>query len=204
MAWLVRTFFVLASASLMLLATGLVLYGPVLLVIRLVERESAGAAVLEALGYMILALAVFDVGKYLYDEEITRGREMRQAAETRRSLTRFITIVIVALLMDSLVNVSKAASLGQAQLLYPAALVLAGVALLIGLGVFMRLSATTEEKVGAADEADVAREAAEEAGEDADEARLSALKAGQEARQAGAQAQDAEGAAAEAKAASGA
>lgn len=179
---MIRAFFVFAAVSLMAVATILVGYGPVSLGLALFRGETLGAAVLDSLGYMILALAVFDVAKYLYDEEVKRGREMRQAAETRRSLTKFITIVIIAVLMDSLVNVSKAAAIGQGQLIYPSALIIAGVALLVGLGVFMRLSATTEEKVGATDEADEAREAAEEAGEDAEEARLSALKAGHEAR----------------------
>ena len=81
---------------------------------------------------------------------------MRKAAETRRSITKFLTVIIIAVLMDALVALSKAGQGELNQLVYPVILILGGVALLLSLGIFQRLSATVEEKVGAADDADEA------------------------------------------------
>ncbi|WP_295186430.1 hypothetical protein [uncultured Brevundimonas sp.] len=50
--------------------------------------------------------------------------------------------------------VFKTAREDVAQLLYPTALLIASVLVLVGLGVFQRLSATVEEKVGDDDEAE--------------------------------------------------
>jgi len=50
------------------------------------EIRAAGdpmRALLEAVGLTVLALAVIDVSKYLFDEEVIRSRELRAAAEAR-------------------------------------------------------------------------------------------------------------------------
>lgn len=152
-------FYTLASLVLMAFAAVLVATGPVSLINALIKGEPFVTAMVNSLGYLILSLAVFDVARYVYDEEVKRGREMRKASETRRSITKFITVIIIAVLMDALVALSKAGQGALDQLVYPVVLIAGGVALLLGLGIFQRLSATVEEKVGAADDADEADEA---------------------------------------------
>jgi hypothetical protein len=152
-------FYTLASLVLMAFAVILVATGPVALISALLNGEPFVTAMVNSLGYLILSLAVFDVARYVYDEEVRRGREMRKASETRRSITKFITVIIIAVLMDALVALSKAGQGELNQLVFPVVLIMGGVALLLGLGIFQRLSATVEEKVGAADDADEAREA---------------------------------------------
>ena len=147
-------FYYLVSAVLMVFALILVATGPVTLVRAVLDGEPFVVAIVNSLAYLILSLAVFDVARYVYDEEVRRGREMRKASETRRSITKFITVIIIAVLMDALVALSKAGQ-GEMQLLvYPVVLIGGGVALLLSLGVFQRLSATVEEKVGASDDQD--------------------------------------------------
>ncbi|HEY8616893.1 GNAT family acetyltransferase [Phenylobacterium sp.] len=153
---LAAAFYTLASLVLMAFAAVLVATGPVSLISALMQGKPFVTAMVNSLGYLILSLAVFDVARYVYDEEVRRGREMRKAAETRRSITKFITVIIIAVLMDALVALSKAGQSSLDQLVYPVVLILGGVALLLGLGIFQRLSATVEEKVGAADDADEA------------------------------------------------
>jgi uncharacterized membrane protein YczE len=160
---LTNAFYVAASLVLMGFAIVLVVSGPVAMVTALQKGDPFIEAIVNSLSYLILSLAVFDVARYVYDEEVRRGREMRKAAETRRSITKFITVIIIAVLMDALVALSKAGQEELDQLVYPVVLVGGGVALLLGLGIFQRLSATVEEKVGAADDADEAS-----AGGDAD------------------------------------
>jgi hypothetical protein len=148
--------FVLIGFALILVGTG-----PVSLIDAVLNGKPFIGAIVNSLSYLILSLAVFDVARYVFDEEVLRGREMRKAAETRRSITKFITVILIAVLMDALVALSKAGQESLDQLVYPVVLIGGGVALLLSLGVFQRLSATVEEKVGASDDADEAQEAAE-------------------------------------------
>jgi len=152
--WIVNAFYTLVSLVLMLAALALVAAGPVSLFGAVGRGEPFVTAMVDSIGYLILSLAVFDVARYIFDEEVRRGREMRKAAETRRSLTKFVTVILIAVLMDALVALSKAGQGEMEQLVYPVVLIGGGVALLLGLAVFQRLSATVEEKVGAADDAD--------------------------------------------------
>lgn len=159
MTYITRAVFAAASLLLMLLAIGLVALG---------LREAAGAftssgdssadAILDTLGYVIVAIAVFDVAKYLFEDEVRRGSERRSASEARRSLTKFLSTIIIALFLEGLVMVFKTAREDITQMLYPTALIVAAVLVLVGLGVFQRLSATVEEKVGDDDDAEEARD----------------------------------------------
>ncbi|NBB65405.1 GNAT family acetyltransferase [Pseudomonas sp. ODNR1LW] len=113
--------------------------------------SSASEAMLDVLGYVIVAIAVFDVAKYLFEEEVARDREKRTAAEARRSMTKFLTTIVIALFLEGLVAVFKTAREDIALMIYPCALVAVSVLVLVGLGLFQRLSAAVEEKVGDAD-----------------------------------------------------
>lgn len=156
MGRLTNVFYTLAALVLMAFALVLLVSGPVAMVRALLQGDAFIDAMVDSLSYLILSLAVFDVARYVFDEEVRRGREMRKASETRRSITKFITVIIIAVLMDALVALSKAGQESLDQLVYPVILVGGGVALMLGLGIFQRLSATVEEKVGAADDADEA------------------------------------------------
>jgi small-conductance mechanosensitive channel len=152
---LIRAAFAGASLLLMIASLALVALGFAEVLQSLRQAQGDGAdAVLDGLGYLIVAIAVFDVAKYLFEEEVRRGKEKRSAAEARRSLTKFLSTIVIALFLEALVVVFKTAREDVAQLLYPTALLIASVLVLVGLGVFQRLSATVEEKVGDDDEAE--------------------------------------------------
>lgn len=128
----------------MAMAATLVVYGA-FAVIR--PTQPLDLAVLDAIGYLVIAIAVFDVSKYLIEEEVIREREMREAGETRQSLTRFVATIIIATLLEAVVIAFKVArervsDLGD--LIYPTLLIFAGVALMVGLGAYQRLSAAVE------------------------------------------------------------
>lgn len=99
---------------------------------------------LDGVGYTIIAIAVFDVGKYLIEEEAIRAREMRQAGEARRSMTKFITTISIAIFLEALVTVFDAGKQDPRLMLCPTFLLLAGVALIVGLGIYQNLSARVE------------------------------------------------------------
>lgn len=160
LSWITNAFYSLVASVLMLFALVLVATGPVSLVQAVIEGKPFIIAMINSIGFLILSLAVFDVARYVFDEEVRRGREMRKAAETRRSITKFVTVIIIAVFMDALVALSKAGQGQLPDLVYPVILLAGGVGLLLGLAVFQRLSATVEEKVNQSDEDDEAEEAA--------------------------------------------
>ena len=159
MTYLSRIVFAGASLLLLLAATSLIVLGVGDALAAVRSAKQAGAdAVLDALGYIIVAIAVFDVAKYLFEDEVRRGDEKRSAAEARRSLTKFLSTIVIALFLEALVVVFKTARGDVSQLIYPTALLVASVLVLVGLGAYQRFSATVEEKVGDDDEADAREE----------------------------------------------
>ena len=149
-----RLAFGCASLVLMAMSFGLVIYGSVEVFTGLVNSwADGGAALLAAIGYVVIAMAVFDVAKYFVEEEVIRGREMRNAAEARRSLTKFISTISLAVFIEGLVLVFRVSKETVQDILYPTALLVTGIVIVVGLGVYQRLSADVEEKVGAKDTA---------------------------------------------------
>jgi hypothetical protein len=111
------------------------------------SREDGSTALLAAIGYVVIAMAVFDVAKYFVEEEVIRGREMRNAGEARRSLTKFISTISIAVFIEGLVLVFRVSRQNVADLLYPTALLFTAIIIVIGLGIYQRLSADVEQKV---------------------------------------------------------
>lgn len=144
-----RGFFGVAGVALMLLALAMIVYAGfrISAVYFPSSDDTLGSRLLEAVGYTIIAIAVFDVGKYLIEEEAIRAREMRQAGEARRSMTKFISTIAIAVFLESLVAVFEASKADMALMLYPTLLLLAGVALIVGLGAYQRLSVAAEKEV---------------------------------------------------------
>ncbi len=156
---LIRAAFAGASLLLMIASLALVALGFADVLQSLRQAKGDGAdAVLDGLGYLIVAIAVFDVAKYLFEEEVRRGKEKRSAAEARRSLTKFLSTIVIALFLEGLVVVFKTARTDVALLVYPTMLLLAAAVILVALGAFQRFSAAVEEKVGEDDDAEERKE----------------------------------------------
>lgn len=143
-----RAAFTVAFVALAALSLALMVHGAVdLFVAFRAEWNEGGTAILQAGGYFIVAVAVFDVAKYLMQEEVLRGREMRSAAEARRSLTKFVSTIAIAVFLEALVTVFLAARRSMPEMLYPTLLLLAGCVLIVCLGVYQRLSVAVEQRV---------------------------------------------------------
>lgn len=109
---------------------------------------------LSAVGYVVIAIAVFDVAKYLIEEEVVRERELRQVGEVRRSLTRFTSTILIAVFLEAIVLIFKVTDDDISLTVYPTLLLIAGVAMLIGLGAFQRFAAAAERATGEHDTPD--------------------------------------------------
>jgi hypothetical protein len=137
-----------ASASLVLMAMSfaLVVYG-VSDVILSATWADAGNTLLIGIGYVVIAMAVFDVAKYFVEEEVIRGREMRSPAEARRSLTKFISTISIAVFIEGVVIAFHASKQDVSLMIYPIALLFTAIITVVGLGAYQRLSLAVEEKV---------------------------------------------------------
>jgi hypothetical protein len=152
MEFVSRGVFGIASAVLMLIALALSFYSASLIVSALqAEWGEAGPALLGAIGYVVIAMAVFDVAKYFVEEEVIRGREMRLASEARRSLTKFMSTIVIAVFIEALVMVFREGSRDITMVLYPSAILFMGILTILGLGLYQRLSADVERQVEATD-----------------------------------------------------
>lgn len=147
-----RGVFGVASLVLMLIALALSIYSAGLIVVALKGSwTEAGAGLLESIGYVVIAMAVFDVAKYFVEEEVIRGREMRLASEARRSLTKFVSTIAIAVFIEGLVMVFRQAKEDIGLVLYPTAILCTGILIILGLGLYQRLSADVEDQVEARD-----------------------------------------------------
>ncbi len=148
-----RAIFGLAAGILMLLAIVLTCDAVAQFVLALIGGQRVGISALSGIGYVVVSIAVFDVAKYLIEEEVIRGRQMRVASEARRSLTRFVSTIAIAVFLEALVTVFRVSQEDVTQLLYPTALLLSGILLVVGLGGYQRMSVSVERHVDGKDKA---------------------------------------------------
>lgn len=157
MLYVSRAMFGLAALVLMLLSLGMILQGvyqPIAAFRR--SGDEGSMALLSGVGYVIIAIAVFDVAKFLIEEEVLHDREKRKASEARRSLTSFISTIAIAVFLEALVTVFRVSQDRVTEMLYPTLLLVAGTGLILGLGVYQRLSVTVERQVESQDDGETA------------------------------------------------
>ena len=111
-----------------------------------INRGDPVDALLNAVGLIVIAMASVDVGKYLFDEEVVRERELRSAVEARQSLTKFMVIICIAVALEGVVQISRVSNESFETLVKAALLVLTAVAVMVGLGVYQKLSGSVESK----------------------------------------------------------
>ena len=100
--------------------------------------------ILNMASYLIIAVAIFDVGRNLLEEEVFRHYQMRSPKEARRSLTKFLVIILVAVTLESLIALIKAGTSNIRDLIYPAIMFTAASFLLASFGLYQRLSVIAE------------------------------------------------------------
>ncbi len=148
---LTNLLYLFSSVVLSLLSLLLILVGLRDVLLAIAGTHELVSAALDAIGLTVIALAVFDIAKYLYEEEVTRERELRSPREARRTLTKFLVIIVIAVTLEALVFIFETGTTAMEQLIYPTALLVAAVFLVIGLGWYQKLSSGTESSEGATD-----------------------------------------------------
>ena len=155
-----RAFFGGAAVLLGLFSLGLLCVAAWELLSSAFHGEALLAPILESIGLITIAVAVFDVAKFLVEEELIAERQLRSVIEARRSLTKFFTIIIIVVALEAIVLLFETKLDNVRELIYPTLLMAVGVFALIGLGLFQRLSAEGgSNRIGPDRAADRAHEA---------------------------------------------
>lgn len=132
-------YFIAATVGLMLLAFFLLISSLWEIVAAFGSPDLIEAA-LNSIGLLIIGFAVIETAKFIAEEEVLRKRELRSPLESRRSLTKFITIIVIAASLEALVMVFKTSRTNVENAIYPAALLMASMFALVSLGAYQWLS----------------------------------------------------------------
>lgn len=135
---LAAAYYTVATSFLVLLAILLLLGAVWEVITALFHGDMLG--ILDGVGLVIIGFAIIETAKFTAEEEILRQKELRSAVESRRSLTKFITIIVIAASLEALVMVFETSRTDVTKSFYPAVLFTAAMFALIALGLFQWLS----------------------------------------------------------------
>jgi putative Mn2+ efflux pump MntP len=113
-------------------------------VLNLTAEKQFIPIMLQSVGAVIIAVAILDVAKYMIEEEVFRNKELRSPKEARETLTKIMVIVAIAVSIEALVYIFKAGAEDLRLLVYPAFLIVTVVLLIVGLGIYQKLSINSE------------------------------------------------------------
>ncbi|WP_159817936.1 PDC sensor domain-containing protein [Colwellia sp. 20A7] len=126
---------------------GILLYSAGVEIVSLIIAPTPENIQLKPFGIIIfltLALAIFDLGKTTIEEEVLMKKDIFRHSSTRRTITRFMATILIAVSIEALLLMFKSV-LGAPQYLTNAvAMMGASVGLMIGLGIYVYLGAKAE------------------------------------------------------------
>ncbi|WP_162797892.1 hypothetical protein [Sulfitobacter sp. JL08] len=111
------------------------------------HHNNAESALLEAVSSLVISVAILDVAKYVMEEEVLHSRELRNPSEAREAVTKFMVIIALVVAIEGIVLVFELGNSKPELLLYPIFLLAMSVIIVVGLGVFQRLSLQAEERL---------------------------------------------------------
>lgn len=109
------------------------------------EKTLLVTALLNAIGLIVIGMAVFDVSKFLLEEEVFSSSGTKSPAKQRGTLIKFLSIIAIAVSLEALVFVFDAGKKDVALLVYPTFLLLAAVLIVVSLGMYQKLTRDEEK-----------------------------------------------------------
>ena len=94
--------------------------------------------------FLTLALAIFDLGKTTIEEEVLMQKDILRHSSTRRTITRFMATILIAVSIEALLLMFKSVLGSSEYLVNAVAMMATSVGLLIGLGIYVYLGAKAE------------------------------------------------------------
>lgn len=105
----------------------------------------AADGLIETIGLIAVAVVALQMAQTIAEEEVIREAHISAPTRVRRFLSRFLVVVVVAIVIEGLVATFKAVHEDLAQLAYAAMVLAAAGALIAGWGIFVRLNAVAEQ-----------------------------------------------------------
>lgn len=137
----------LAALTMALVSLSLVIVSLTRVYAAFVTSPTPETMLLDAVSSLVISVAILDVAKYVMEEEVLRDRELRKPREAREAVTKFMVIIALVVSIEGIVLVFELAKEAPELLLYPGLLLAVSVLIVVGLGVFQRLSLTTEARL---------------------------------------------------------
>lgn len=103
-------------------------------------------AILRSVGAVIISAAIVDVAGYIVEEEVFKEKELRDPVEARKTITKIIVIITIAVSIEGLVFIFKAGTEDLRLLIYPTFLILSSAVLIVALGIYQKLSTAVEQQ----------------------------------------------------------
>jgi hypothetical protein len=140
-------FFVIAVV-LVLMGLGLVISGTLEAGKAIFQGQVGAFSLLNSVGLIIVSVAIIDLSKFVLEEYVLHSRQLRSLPEARQSLTKFMTIIIIAFALEGLVTTFEVAREKLFyMLLYPAGVMVTAIIALVGLGAFQWLTRAGEAEM---------------------------------------------------------
>jgi hypothetical protein len=104
------------------------------------ENHLLVKSLLDAVGLIVIGMAVFDVSKFLLEEEVIKSHHAVTPSTQRDMLSKFLIIIFIAVSLEALVFIFDAGHKDISLLIYPTFLLIAAVLIVISLGMYRKLS----------------------------------------------------------------
>jgi len=129
--------------TLLIAVAALLLYSALESMLHVFDEDNNVAT--GAFGIVILitlGMSIFDLGKTILEEEVLVSKDIHHHDSTRRTISRFMAAIIIAVSIEALLLMFKSLLDGSdsSQLINAVWMLMAAVAMLTGLGVYLRLS----------------------------------------------------------------
>lgn len=105
----------------------------------------AAQLLIEAIGLLAASVVALQIGQTVWEEEVLRTAQVTAPTRVRRFLSRFLVVLVVALVVEGLVATFKAMRENLELLPYAAQLLAASALLLAGWGVFIWCNRRAED-----------------------------------------------------------
>ena len=142
--WIGRFFYGLIGLSLAIISLAIMVVALWDIWVSVHEKTLLVNALLDAIGLIVIGMAVFDVSKFLIEEEVFNAGGSKTPIKQRETLLKFLAIIAIAVSLEALVFIFDAGKKDISTLIYPTFLLISAILVVIGLGVYQKLTRNEE------------------------------------------------------------
>jgi len=140
--------FIYAFAGTLLLFVALAIMGLSVwnIAIHFKPVEALRAALLNGVGAVVISIAIFDVARYVFEEEVFKKKKdgRRTPVAATETLKKMFVIISIAISLEGLVYIFKSGAEDISLLIYPAIIIMTSILAMVGLGIYQWLVAKSE------------------------------------------------------------